>query len=389
MVFLISLFEWMIGSFRKFVKADTTMCLFRFVFAIALLMTTVRMSAQQPYQIGEVSTINMGDGRILFREAKTDKPIEGKHRIIDGYHSAYIDAGFKEGLYNGDYEAFLDNRPIEKGHYKEGRKDGQFSYYSKFDGKLKEEKSYKNGKLDGVSKSFYTDGKLEHERNFKAGKQDGKELRYDYDGTLRMDHNYKNGKQVGKQYTYMKGTYETYDTMYYNENGLPEGEYVSMFTFGKPRFVGYYKNGQKDGRWTEIAESGDTLDISTYVNGKKDGFQVVFDSETGKRKLEFSTHNDLKEGIYRKYDPKNGELIYEATYLHNRLNGKERTLVVDNRFDYWEISTYDNGRQTGPFESRYVKNNRIRETGHYENGHRKGRWKRFDIDGKLELEWEE
>ena len=38
---------------------------------------------------------------------------------------------------------------------------------------------------------------------------------------------------------------------------------------------------------------------------------------------------------------------------------------------------------------RYVKNDKVRETGTYRNGHRTGRWKRYDINGKLEMEWEE
>lgn len=61
----------------------------------------------------------------------------------------------------------------------------------------------------------------------------------------------------------------------------------------------------------------------------------------------------------------------------------------DNRYDYWETSTFVNGRKTGPFESRYIKNDRVREAGEYRNGHRIGRWKLYDIDGKLEKEWEE
>ena len=74
---------------------------------------------------------------------------------------------------------------------------------------------------------------------------------------------------------------------------------------------------------------------------------------------------------------------------YGRINGKERRLIVTNRYDYWEISTYINGRQSGPFESRYVKNDRIREVGECRNGRRIGRWKLYDIDGKLEKEWEE
>ena len=114
-----------------------------------------------------------------------------------------------------------------------------------------------------------------------------------------------------------------------------------------------------------------------------------FDRTTGNRLKEYHTKNDRLEGLYHTYDPETGELIYEATYHFGRLHGKERTLIRDNRYDYWEISTYVNGRQSGPFESRYVKNDRIREMGTYRNGHRTGRWKRYDINGKLEMEWEE
>ena len=118
--------------------------------------------------------------------------------------------------------------------------------------------------------------------------------------------------------------------------------------------MGSYKNGQKNGRWTEIAESGDTIVIETYLNGKEEGLHVSYSGETGMRTKEYYLKNDRKDGIYREYDLKNGELKYEATYQFGRLHGKARQLVVDNRFDYWETSTYVNGRQNGPFEARYV-----------------------------------
>lgn len=170
---------------------------------------------------------------------------------------------------------------------------------------------------------------------------------------------------------------------------MKDGEYSSMFTFGQPHILGHYKNDQKDGRWIEIAESGDTLSVKTYVNGREEGLHISYDRNTGARSREFYLKADRKDGLYREYNPGNGELVYEATYQHGRLHGKERRLIVTNRYDYWEISTYVNGRKTGLFESRYVKNDAVRETGEYLNGRRVGRWKMYDIDGKLEKEWEE
>ena len=120
----------------------------------------------------------------------------------------------------------------------------------------------------------------------------------------------------------MKGTYELHETVYYNENGQKDGDYSSIFIFGLPHVLGHYKNDQKDGRWITIAESGDTLMIETYVNGREEGLHVSFDRKTGTRKREFYMKNDRKDGLYREYDPENGELIYEATYQYGRINGK-------------------------------------------------------------------
>lgn len=289
----------------------------RLLFALLLaLLCYGQAGAQKEYPIEQVSVINVGDGRFLYRDLKTDKPLDGDRRIIDGYHSAYIQAEFKDGFYNGKYAEYEYNK-------------------------------------------------------------------------LRCEGAYRDGRQVGKQYSFIQGSHEYYETSYYNEQGLQDGEYTEVYTFGQPRLTGHFANGQKDGVWTEIAESGDTLYIATYRAGREEGLQVRFSRQTGTRIKEYYMKGDRPDGLYREYNPNNGELIYEATYQYGRLHGKERRLVLDNRYDYWETSTYVNGRQTGPFESRYVKTDSVREVGEYRNGHRIGRWKLYDIDGRLEKEWEE
>ena len=64
----------------------------------------------------------------------------GEHRIIDGYHSSYILARFKGGLFNGDYEEYIYNKLKAKGSYKEGWKDGTFRKYD-VEGRVTKEKS--------------------------------------------------------------------------------------------------------------------------------------------------------------------------------------------------------------------------------------------------------
>lgn len=71
----------------------------------------------------------MGDGRFLYRDLKTDKPLDGDRRIIDGYHSAYIQAEFKDGFYNGKYAEYEYNKLRCEGAYRNGHKEGTFKFY--------------------------------------------------------------------------------------------------------------------------------------------------------------------------------------------------------------------------------------------------------------------
>ena len=47
-----------------------------------LMFLPVMVQAQKEYPIEQVSAINVGDGRILFRDLKTEKTLNGDHRVI-------------------------------------------------------------------------------------------------------------------------------------------------------------------------------------------------------------------------------------------------------------------------------------------------------------------
>ena len=69
---------------------------------IFVLYLALPLFAQKEYKIDQVSVVNVGDGRLLFQELKTEKALNGEHRIIDGYHSAYVLASFKDGFMMAD-----------------------------------------------------------------------------------------------------------------------------------------------------------------------------------------------------------------------------------------------------------------------------------------------
>ena len=65
------------------------------------LYLALPLFAQKEYKIDQVSVVNVGDGRLLFQELKTEKALNGEHRIIDCYHSDYVLASFIDGFYDG------------------------------------------------------------------------------------------------------------------------------------------------------------------------------------------------------------------------------------------------------------------------------------------------
>ncbi|MBF1205055.1 MAG: hypothetical protein HXM13_03365, partial [Fusobacterium periodonticum] len=61
---------------------------------------------------------------------------------------------------------------------------------------LKEERFYKNDKLEGISKIYYPSGKLQVEVNFKDNEADGIFREYDETGKIINQETYKNGQLI-------------------------------------------------------------------------------------------------------------------------------------------------------------------------------------------------
>jgi major membrane immunogen (membrane-anchored lipoprotein) len=79
--------------------------------------------------------------------------------------------------------------------YSDNKLDGFFARYR--NGRKTEEGIYKNGVYDGVYKKYY-DGKeiAQQEVSYKDGKMDGITRFYDETGNLIMEYEYKNGEKI-------------------------------------------------------------------------------------------------------------------------------------------------------------------------------------------------
>ena len=80
----------------------------------------------------------------------------------------------------------------EEANYKDGKLDGVQRYWYS-NGQLYIEENYKNGQQDGVQRYWYDNGQLNEEANYKDGKLDGIRKVWYNDGELKFELNYKNG----------------------------------------------------------------------------------------------------------------------------------------------------------------------------------------------------
>lgn len=74
-----------------------------------------------------------------------------------------------------------DNKVLFTGKVIEKYENGQISY----------EKTYKDGKRNGVGKAYHENGQLSEEKFYKDGKQEGIWKKYDSEGKLIFEENYK------------------------------------------------------------------------------------------------------------------------------------------------------------------------------------------------------
>ncbi len=366
-------------------------------FILCLVMSVclhTMLLAQNQYQIEQVNVVNIGDGRLLFRSLSKNEPLQGEQRIIDGYHSAYTQANFKNGFFDGKYQEFKYNKISVEGNYKEGRKDGIFKEYYADGITLKKETPMTDGKTNGVVKSYYANGKIDKEKGFKDGQEHGVEKHYDWQtGECIREHFYEKGLQQGAQKSRISGSADYWRVENYKNGGL-HGAYTEHYMNKKPRVLGNYENGAKTGKWMYFHENGDTIKIETYNNNMLNGLKVVFSG--GKRERAYSYKNDRKNGLCVDFDTYTGKPKWETNYKDGEKEGKEKCWITSSRNSYIETITYKNGVKSGPYIAVYqedkklsIKEGTLKEKGQYENNIRVGHWILYNPDGTIKEERDE
>lgn len=151
---------------------------------------------------------NLISGKVKFDSSL----IRGEYNVING-------------LENGPFVNYRGNTVEIEGTYKDGKLDGLYkSYYE--NGNLKREENYKDGELDGIAKWYHENGNIGEEKNYKNGKLDGGWKIYYENGNLKREGIVNNGKDIGivKRYykngkIYSEDNLETEIINYYDEDG--------------------------------------------------------------------------------------------------------------------------------------------------------------------------
>ena len=138
---------------------------------------------------------------------------------------------------------FPSGKKMAAGIYLDEKRDSIWQFFSDYDGALLSEESYKNGKKDGVSKTFYPGDGLAEIINWRAGVREGSWIQYYTDGSVKMRTNNRND----------------------NKDGLIE----AFSETGTLLISGKYLNGDPDGAWLTYDAKGKLLKKEVYNKGSR------------------------------------------------------------------------------------------------------------------------
>lgn len=169
-----------------------------------------------------------------------------------------------QGHLTTEYISMDGNKSTDK-YYDE---QGQLTKIEYYDGKKIGEENYVNGKLDGIRTRYHNDGKtIDCEESWKDGKLNGVTKCYFPDGKLSHETTYANGIRNGIDRNYFPDTQTvSFETFYLYD--VPHGTKKWFYQNGQTREETNYKNGFRDGVRREYSECGDLTSEEIYQDGK-------------------------------------------------------------------------------------------------------------------------
>ncbi len=278
-----------------------------------------------------------------------------------GWRSEY--ATYNHGKLDGDYEFYLEREARYESFYKDKDRDS-----------LHHKTTYKNGETHGNYEGFLPMINKDIEKmmfvynpygfwtrcSFENGLYHGDFVSFELDGTIQEQCTMAHGKINGLYTAIKHGIYGRY------ENGVPVGEHVFGYSYGKPlRKMNYNKNGVLDGVYIKYSFNSEQVEEEFYYqNGVRNG---PYRSFKNNQLIEEGVYkNDLRDGIWIQYN-KDGKIEKFEKYNQGELvedltqSAKENEKIEEKNKILWEEQRF------AQEASRFVSKHHVR--GEIENSH--------------------
>jgi antitoxin component YwqK of YwqJK toxin-antitoxin module len=303
-----------------------------------------------------------------------------------------------EGRPNGPWKWFYEDGSLKsEGMFKNGRRNGIFKTYDrqgnlltieKFTDDVLEESAQEVAILE-YRRDFWPDGKIKTEATYRQGIPEGIRREFDREGNITTSYVFKNGLLLAEGVLDAAGLRQGFWKEFY-PNGIikSQGNYQDDLRTGQWEFYypdgaieqkgSYDSKGRPDGLWEWFYNNGDMLRQEHYRQGKLDGLMTEY--EPGGQIIAQGEYlEDLREGFWR---IKSGRFTEEGSYSEGM-----RTGIWKHFYDDGVLAFEGGFREDIPHgtHTRYYPNGRKWEEGSWLMGRRNGEWKLWNQDGSLLL----
>lgn len=250
-------------------------------------------------------------------------------------------------------------------------KKGKAKIYDE-NGKITLEMQYKDGKLDGLTRSYFSTGDTYWEENYTKGELNGKTVRYYENGNIKQSDVFVNGIKEGPDQSFDKEGHLIEEVMWADnrENGparlfYPDGSirFETSAIEGKQNgsSKGYYETGElqfeavfKDdkivGESKEYYINGNIYSIVPWKDGKANG-TARFYYESGRLMWIIQYKDGVPDGDSVMFSPE-GRVKVKNSWKSGRLNGTKCTFADDGSLEL-SISYTDGKPENIPEHSRF------------------------------------
>lgn len=214
-------------------------------------------------------------------------------------------------------------------------------------GKLSWEMHYAEGELNGTCTWYWEDGTEKKVENYNLGVLDGVKKVWEKPGYLQKEVNYVDGKLDGPFKTFFENEQPEIEMNY--KKGMEDGEVKYYYDNGQLSLEGEFKMGKRIGKWTAYFSTGVDAAIENYNNdGQLDGMMYEYYEDGGKLKREaFYAQDQLI--IEQKYD----EFGNAVDEFGNRMDPSEAIDVQAEaaNFDAGDLKKRRNRQESFDFDS--------------------------------------